>query len=70
MKVFVIIMLALLLAFDIFVVIEYFKLIKENKEKPVKPELTREEKEKQEQLRKSFDNLMNYDENIARKIRK
>ncbi len=42
-----------------------------NEHKTVKPEgkkqkLTREEKDKQEQIKKSFDNLMNYDEKIAR----
>lgn len=34
-----------------------------------KPKLTREEKEKQEQIKKSFENLMSYDERIAQKKR-
>lgn len=35
-----------------------------------KPKLTREEKEKQKKIKESFNNLMNYDENLARKGRK
>lgn len=34
-----------------------------------KPKLTREEKEKQEHIKKSFENLMSYDERIAQKKR-
>lgn len=35
-----------------------------------KPKLSREEEEKQKMIKNAFDNLMNYDENIARRIRK
>ena len=34
---------------------------------PKPNKLTREEKEKRERLKKSFDNLMNYDEKTARR---
>lgn len=39
------------------------KVVKEVKKEP---RLTKEEKEKQKRIRESFDNLMKYDENIAR----
>lgn len=37
------------------------------KEKPKTAKITKEQKEKQEELRKSFENLMNYDYNEALK---
>lgn len=47
------------------------ELLKPKEEKPkAEPKLTREEKDKQERMKNAFDNLMNYDETIARKIRK
>lgn len=47
------------------------ELLKPKEEKPkAEPKLTKEEKDKQERMKNAFDNLMNYDETIARKIRK
>ena len=48
------------------------ELLKAKKEEKPKAEvkLTKEKKEKQERMKTAFDNLMNYDETIARKIRK
>lgn len=48
------------------------ELLKAKKEEKPKAEvkLTKEEKEKQERMKTAFDNLMNYDEIIARRIRK
>lgn len=40
-------------------------LDKKPQKKPEKVKLTREEKEKMEQAKKSFENLMNYDEKQA-----
>ena len=63
----IILLILLLVSFGI----NIFLLVKkENKpEKPIekKPKLTREEKDKQEQIKKAFDNLMNYDETTARR---
>ena len=70
MKIFVIIVLILLFASNVFILVEYFKEIKKHETKQTKPKLTREEKDKQKQLKESFENLMNYDESVARKIRK
>ena len=51
--------------------IELLKTKSEPKEKPkAEVKLTKEEKDKQERMKQAFDNLMNYDERIARKIRK
>ncbi len=50
------------------------ELLKQKKEPEEKPKaevkLTKEEREKQERMKTAFDNLMNYDERIARRIRK
>lgn len=50
------------------------ELLKQKKEPEEKPKaevkLTKEEKDKQERMKNAFDNLMNYDETIARRIRK
>lgn len=47
------------------------ELLKPKEEKPkAEPKLTKEEKDKQERMKNAFDNLMNYDETIARRIRK
>ncbi len=51
--------------------IELLKIKSEPEEKPkAEVKLTKEEKDKQERMKQAFDNLMNYDERIARKIRK
>lgn len=46
------------------------ELLKPKEEPKAEPKLTKEEKDKQERMKNAFDNLMNYDETIARKIRK
>ena len=70
MKVLTIILLLVLIAMDVFLFIKLQSCEpKQMKAQPLspKPKLTKEEKDKQEQLRKSFDNLMNYDESAARR---
>lgn len=64
MEIITIIMLVILLAFDGFILYDRFK---QEKPKEIKPKLTREEKEKQKRMKESFDNLMKYDEQTARK---
>lgn len=70
MEILIILLLFILLFINVFALYKQFY----EHEKPVagqiKPKLTKEEKDKQEQIKKSFENLMNYDESIARKIRK
>lgn len=46
------------------------ELLKPKEEPKAEPKLTRAEKDKQERMKNAFENLMNYDETIARKIRK
>lgn len=67
------IVLIILLALSL--VCNYCLLYKKEKEimkpkKQEKPKLNKEEEEKQKQIKKAFDNLMNYDEKTARQIRK
>ena len=63
----IILLILLLVSFGI----NIFLLVKKEKKpaKPIekKPKLTKEEKDKQEQIKKAFDNLMNYDETTARR---
>jgi len=63
MAIFIIIMLVLIILFEFYCL----KISKNAEELPKKVELTDEEKEKQESLRKNFENLMNYDYEIALK---
>lgn len=67
-----IIMLLLMIAIVVLDCFCLLKLYEKPKEQPktTKPRLTKEEKDKQERIKKSFDNLMNYDESVARRIRK
>ena len=46
------------------------ELLKPKEEPKAEVKLTKEEKDKQERMKNAFDNLMNYDETIARRIRK
>ena len=69
MEIFIIILLLISLVFNgIVLYLHFIPYEKENVklEEPKKPKLTQEEKDKQEKMKKSFDNLMNYDEKIAR----
>ena len=64
-----IVMITLLIAFIIVEILNNIRIYeiqrKLNKKETVK--MTEEEKRKMEELKKNFDNLMNYDENIAMK---
>lgn len=67
MEIIIIILLLILLAIDCYIL---YKSIPK-KEKPIAtPKLTKEENDKQKQLKQSFENLMNYDEKAARSSRK
>jgi len=73
MKILLIILLLILITMNIITIYMCFMSYERKNIKlkePMKPKLTKEQKDKQEQLKKSFDNLMNYDESVARKIRK
>jgi hypothetical protein len=70
MEILTIILLLVLIAMDVFLFIKLQSCEpKQMKAQPLppKPKLTREEKDKQEQIKKSFENLMNYDEKAARR---
>lgn len=66
MEIVIIIMLVILLFMDGYIIYSDIKS-KIPEIKPMKPKLTKEEKDKQKMLRESFDNLMKYDEITARK---
>lgn len=69
MDILIIILLLILLAVDITTLYLNFIPYERTKvklEEPKKPKLTREEEDKQKQIKKSFENMMNYDEKIAR----
>ena len=68
MEILMIILLLVLLGMDVFLLIKVEFKREQMTAKPLtKPKLTREEKDKQEQIKKSFENLMNYDEKAARR---
>ena len=64
-----ILLMIALIVLDCFLLVKIYEKPKEQP-KVTKPRLTKEEKDKQERIKKSFDNLMNYDESVARRIRK
>ena len=66
MEIFLIIVLLISVGVNFFLFINQRKPKIEIKEVKKEPKLSKEEKEKQKKIRESFDNLMNYDENIAR----
>lgn len=66
MEIFLIIVLLISVGVNFFLFINQRKPKIEVKEVKKEPKLSKEEKEKQKRIRESFDNLMNYDENIAR----
>ena len=73
MEIFTIILLLILIVMNICMF--YIHFISYERKKVVldtekKPKLTKEEKDKQKKIKESFENLMNYDESVARKIRK
>ena len=71
MEILMIILLLILLAMDVYLLVKVeFKREQMTAKPLVKQKLSKEEKDKQEQLKKSFENLMNYDETTARKNRK
>lgn len=64
MEIILLILLLVSFGINVFLLTRREKVI----EKPVeKPELTTEEEKKQKQIKEAFNNLMNYDENIARR---
>jgi uncharacterized membrane protein len=66
MEIFLFITLLICIGINFFLIYKNWLQKKEPKQVEKKPKLTKEEKEKQKKIRESFDNLMNYDENIAR----
>lgn len=68
MEILMIILLVILLAMDVYLLIKVeFKREQMTAKPLIKQKLTKEEKDKQEQIKKSFENLMNYDETTARR---
>lgn len=68
MEILMIILLLVLVAIDVFLLIKVeFKREQMTAKPLIKQKLTKEEKDKQEQIKKSFENLMNYDETTARR---
>jgi hypothetical protein len=68
MEILIVVLLLVLVAMDVFLLIKVeFKREQMTAKPLVKQKLTKEEKDKQEQIKKSFENLMNYDETTARR---
>lgn len=68
MEILIIILLVILLAMDVYLLIKVeFKREQMTAKPLIKQKLTKEEKDKQEQIKKAFENLMNYDETTARR---
>ena len=65
MEILIIILLIVLIGFDIYAVLEIKKRSVIKEASKIKPRLTKEDK--QEQIKKSFENLMKYDETTARR---
>ena len=66
MDIVLIILVLVLVGTNFFILYKTENRIQEPKKVEKEPKLTKEEKEKQKQLKKSFENLMNYDEKTAR----
>ena len=66
MEVTLIILLLISIGVNLLMLYINWKQPQKVKEVKKEPRLTKEEKEKQKRIRESFDNLMKYDENIAR----
>ena len=66
MKILIVILLLVLIATDGFLIYETI-VKREEVGKTPKPKLTKEQKDKQKQIKESFENLMNYDETTARR---
>jgi hypothetical protein len=68
MEILIVVLLLVLVAMDVFLLIKVeFKREQMTAKPLIKQKLTKEEKDKQEQIKKSFENLMNYDEKAARR---
>ena len=67
MEIFLIILVLIVVGINIFLLYKNMELKKKTKEVKKEPQLTKEEREKQKKIKESFDNLMNYDETIARR---
>ena len=67
MEILIVILLIILLAFDAAIVFEFLKEKRAVKPKESKVKLSKEDKEKQKKIKESFDNLMKYDEQTARR---
>jgi hypothetical protein len=68
MEILIVVLLLVLVAMDVFLLIKVeFKREQMTAKPLIKQKLTKEEKDKQEQIKKSFENLMNYDETTARR---
>ena len=65
MDILILILLIILLAFDGAIIVFYFR--DKKTPKPMKAKLSKEDKEKQKRIKESFDNLMKYDEQTARR---
>lgn len=70
MEILILILLIILLLVDGFILYMVFFKQKKLPAKEIKPRMTKEEKEKQKEIKTAFDNLMRYDEQLARKSRK
>ena len=66
MEIVITILLLILVLANIYVLYLMQNNEKKHIENKNKPKLTKEEKDKQEKIKEAFDNLMNYDEKIAR----
>lgn len=66
MEILLFIILLIQIGINIFVLIKQKRPTKVVEKVENKPKLTKDEEKKQKRMREAFENLMNYDENVAR----
>ena len=66
MEILLFIMLLIQIGINIFMLIKQKRPTKVVEKAENKPKLTKDEEKKQKKIREAFENLMNYDENVAR----
>lgn len=66
MEIFLIIILLISVGINTFLITNLKRPTKVVEKTENKPKLTKDEEKKQKKIREAFENLMNYDENIAR----
>lgn len=66
MEIILLIFLLVMVGLNFYLLYRGWEQIQKPKEVKKEPKLTKEEKEKQKKIKQSFENMMNYDETIAR----